>query len=170
MPATVASAITGNTLFVPVDNETKVASRQPRTNARLVPSPPNTSTTAQSFWAICSAATMVSIAEAVPELGSASNRTPRGIVVSAMACLTMPCESLMYTKRLAPAAIAPITARLTIASFSRLSNTEAFPARRLISFPDAGLATSPTARMTLNSQYLFHFGNDAFGIRDIHLF
>ena len=54
-PAVVASCMVGNALFVPVDKAISGASSQPLANARLVPSPPRTTTAAAPCKRACRA-------------------------------------------------------------------------------------------------------------------
>ena len=80
-PAVVASSMVGKALLVPVESGISGASSQPLANARLVPSPPSTSTAAAPLSS--RAASSVSAALAVADIGNGSATTP----VSSTACL-----------------------------------------------------------------------------------
>ena len=143
-PPTVASTMTGNTLFVPVESGTRGASRQTLQTARFVPSPPSTISTPQPAFRMASAARMVSPAS------SRASTSITSISASMRRFSTALCEIRVGSRttitRSAPLATAPTTARAT---WSRLLSSVVWLARasmRRQSRPDIGLAMTPTGR------------------------
>ena len=141
-PATVGSVRLGNTLFVPVDIGTSVASGQTPAIVRLVPSPPSVTSTLTSRARIASTARIVSVGETVAPTSTISISASMRRSVSAP--VAMPNGSAMATIRVAPAVTAPMTARAIRLRLSSVVDTAPRAATRRTSRPETGLAMIPT--------------------------
>ena len=127
-------------LLVPVERGTTGRSGQARAAARFVPSPPITTTTAQSAARMAATAATVSSSVNVRSMSIHDNSTSR---IVSVALRMMRCESWWTMKCRAPASRAPRTTRRTTLALSSTVTLPAAATDRRTSVPDRGLTTMP---------------------------
>ena len=115
-PASVPSAITGNTLFVPVDSGTSGTSPQPFAAARFVPSPPSVIRQPTPISAIARAARTVS--RSALNTGISTNVVSKANLTPSSAPLPSIAASGIITTLSTPAASSPARMRLSVFTFS----------------------------------------------------
>ena len=129
---------------MPVDSGITGRSVQPRAAARLVPSPPRTTTTAHPASRMARTAATVSSSVKVRSRSSHDRSTSRMVSVARR---TIRCGSWWTTNRLAPASRAPRTTRRTTLALSSTVTVPAAATARRTSVPERGLTTIPIGRL-----------------------
>ena len=155
MPATVASIMIGNALLVPVLSASIGVSPSPGAAARMVPSPPSSTTAAEHRWAIIRAYSVVSVADPVGRgrvrnsISGSRTRADGGAARSRRTSRSTPAAipkaSVDSSTRSTPSAPTARMIRSTIDVFSVFGKTDACATTRRMSLPDIGFGMIPTA-------------------------